>query len=50
MKIIRSLICFFNGHYYPLSPSINDDGCFTITCIKCGKSESIKPFDLKDRD
>ncbi len=30
----------------PGAPSINDDGCFTLTCIKCGKTESIKPIHL----
>jgi len=43
MGLIDCLICFCKGHHFPGSPSINKDGCFTITCIKCGKSESLKP-------
>lgn len=32
----------------PGSPSINSDGHFTVTCVKCGKSESLKPTIDKD--
>jgi hypothetical protein len=45
--MIKGVVCILKDrHYYPGSPSINNNGYFTITCVKCGKSESLKlPID-----
>lgn len=49
MGMIKRLRCLINGHYMPGSTSVNKDGYFTVTCVKCGKCVSIKPL-IIDKD